>query len=274
MKHISQKKLDKLTYQLAWEYLLSVPDVNRKLIKQHTDSSAGDVPRSLSDIYYFILRSAINKQMAPNVIGKSIKGVDKLGKVLKGFNPNYVVKHYDNDDRKLLKDIVRKLKPTGKVKRGKRSMWHLYCRTILSTAVFLQQFTSLKAFLKWVNFFDRDDKTRAALPMIIGYEVDGLGFALACDFLKEMGYLNFGKPDIHLKKIFYALGLCNHYDDYQVFKAICRIARNVNKPPYHVDKLFWLLGSGNFYRTGFKIGRHRDRFIKFAKRRVKTIGRV
>ena len=38
--------------------------------------------------------------------------------------------------------------------------------------------------------------------------------------------------------------------------------------PYNVDKLFWLTGSGNFYLDGVRIGRNRDEFIDYARRRL------
>ena len=53
-----------------------------------------------------------------------------------------------------------------------------------------------------------------------------------------------------------------------VFKAIVRVARNVDVTPYAVDKVFWLIGSGNFYRTGLQIGGQRDAFIAYALERL------
>jgi hypothetical protein len=97
--------------------------------------------------------------------------------------------------------------------------------------------------------FNRHESTRAALPMMLEQEVDGFGFALACDFLNELGYEGYAKPDVHLRDIFTELDLCpRNASDYQVFKAVVRIARHVGQSPYHVDKLFWLIGSGNFYK--------------------------
>ena len=64
-------------------------------------------------------------------------------------------------------------------------------------------------------------------------------------FHKELGYVNFPKPDVHLRDIFTALELCQDGDDDdQLFKAIIRVAGNANVTPYNVDKTFWLIGSG------------------------------
>jgi hypothetical protein len=109
-------------------------------------------------------------------------------------------------------------------------------------------------FYQWVDVFDQDDRSRPALPMLPGHEIDGIGFPLACDFIKCLGYLDFGKPDVHLKKIFMALQLSTSEDDYKIFKAIIRVVRNVGVTPFNVDAIFWLIGSGNFYRDGVQIG--------------------
>ena len=93
---------------------------------------------------------------------------------------------------------------------------------------------------------------------------------------EELGYENFSKPDVHVKDIFWALGLSPWgTSDYEVFKAVARVARNVGVTPYNVDKLFWLIGSGYFYddpQIGHKgrMGGRKKEFIE--KCRVKLDG--
>ena len=111
--------------------------------------------------------------------------------------------------------------------------------------------------------------------MIIGMEVRGIGFPLACDFLKELGYEDFAKPDVHLKFIFRELHLCPlDSGDYQVFKAIVRVANHAGVTPYAADKLFWLIGSGRFYDNPEieNIGRHREEFVTLAKNALREKG--
>ena len=53
---------------------------------------------------------------------------------------------------------------------------------------------------------------------------------------------------MHVKDIFGGLGLsAEGAGDYEVFKAVGRLARNAGVTPYNADKLFWLVGSGYFY---------------------------
>ena len=107
--------------------------------------------------------------------------------------------------------------------------------------------------------------------MMISIEIYGIGFPLACDFLKEIGFMDFGKPDVHLKEIFKALDLIDTNEkstdkqDYQTFKMIDKIARDNGITPFEVDKIFWLIGSANFHRDNIKINSNRKEFIDKVK---------
>lgn len=107
--------------------------------------------------------------------------------------------------------------------------------------------------------------------MLLSREIEGFGFALSCDFLKELGYINFPKPDVHLRDIFSSLNLCHaKADDYQLFKAIIRLAGHADVSAYNADKVFWLISSGYFYDdphigNNGRIGSHKQEFIEYAK---------
>jgi hypothetical protein len=212
--------------------------------------------------------------MKAGVIGGSLGGVNKLSLILDDFNPSKVLDKYGDNWEAVLDQIAKDLKPRGKIRKTPRSIWPQYCKTILSAAEFIEQFDSADDFFNWVDFFDKDDRARASLPMLLSHEIDGFGFALSCDFLKELGYVNFPKSDVHLRDIFTALELCQQKDDdYQLFKAIGRVANHANVTPYAADKVFWLIGSGYFYddlEIGSKgrIGSHKQDFIEFAMLKI------
>ncbi len=265
---------DKKIYQQAKEYLpsLNIEGVTAALIEKYLDpGSFNSRPASMKDVYQHILESAQNASMKAGVIGKAIGGVEELSAVLEGFNPKTVLEKYKNNREAVLDDIITQIHPRGEVRRTPRSIWPNYCQTILSAATFLEQFASVSDFFEWVDFFDKDDRVRASLPMLLSQEVSGFGFALSCDFLKKMGYINFPKPDVHLRDIFTAIGLCdNKMDDYQLFKAITRVARNAEVTAYNADRVFWLIGSGYFYadpQIGNKgrIGSKKKEFVDYIK---------
>ena len=74
--------------------------------------------------------------------------------------------------------------------------------------------------------------------------------------------------------IFWAIGLSPFgANDYEVFTAVARVARNADVTPYNADKLFWLIGSGYFYHDPDigKIGGHKKAFIEVAKARLEPV---
>jgi len=264
-------EVDRKAYELAKSYLPSqkITGVTQALIEKYQNlSSLRPKPTSRNELYERLLRSAQNAGMKSSVIGDSIGGVDKLSSVLYDFSPKLVLANYEDDREAVLDRVIKELKPRGKIRKTSRSLWPLYCQTIISAARFIEQFDSANQFFEWVDFFDQDARARPSLPLLLDREIEGFGFALSCDFLKELGYVNFPKPDIHLHDIFEALELCQaEVDDYQLFKAIIRLASNADVTPYAVDKVFWLIGSGNFYddpEIG-SIGNHKQDFIEFAR---------
>lgn len=259
-------------YQFAYEFLLSKPGITKELIEAHLIPEY-DKPNNLNDIFKRLCYTAQNKQMSNKVIGNSIGGVDTLKKVLFNFNPKLVAANFSkSESEKLLDEIISTINPKGQIRRTSRSIWPQFCQSVIDSAHFLNAFKDTESFYNWADGFANDEKTKAALPLLISIEVSGIGFPLACDFLKEIGYINFGKPDVHLKEVFKALNLIDPNEkstikqDYQTIKCIDKIAIESNTTSFKVDKIFWLIGSGNFYLANINIGRNRNEFIKEAKK--------
>ena len=270
----TKAEIDKTAYGLARAYLprLNITGVTDALVERYLNpASLNPRPTTKQGLYQRVLESAQNANMKAGVIGRSIGGVEKLAPVLANFAPDAVLAKYGTDWQAILDDIEKTLKPRGQIRRTPRSIWPHYCQTIISAAAFVEQFGTADEFFAWVDFFDRDDRARPSLPMLLSHEIEGFGFALSSDFLKELGYVDFPKPDVHLRDIFTALGLLQDgEDDYQLFKAIVRVARNATVTPYNADKTFWLIGSGFFYNdphigNNGRIGNYKQEFIKHAE---------
>ena len=273
---MNQQELDIAAYALAKDFLLcsgADKGVTPALIEKYLHLTAPR-PDTLADLYVHMLESAQSANMKAGVIGGSIGGVGKLRPVLCDFEPTLVLEKYRSGWEGVLDDIVAQLKPRGSVPRTPRSIWPRYCRSVLSGARFLAQFSTADDFYRWVDLFDEDKRARPALPLLLAQEIDGFGFALACDFLNGLGYENFSKPDVHVKDIFGSLGLCPPgAGDYEVFRAVGRLAHNAGVTPYNADKLFWLVGSGYFYKdpqigNKGRIGRRKKEFIEMARERL------
>ena len=255
--------------------------------------------QSLNDVYRGLINSAQNAQGMPANIRKFLLSaqnldglpvrvinnpnsllddyVDILRKVLMDFDPHAVAKKYPYTGSKnskslalggqrLFDDIRCQLQTTITPRLSSKSHWIKFPKSIVSGARFLSRFNSLKEFHTYVERSNGSDEQRHHLANEIAQEVHGFGFALARDFLKEMGYFEFSKPDVQIKDISEILTLTPcHRDDESVFMAILRVARNISQTPYFVDKLFWLIGSGKFYHHNIKIGNNKTTFHRYAR---------
>lgn len=264
---MNSAKYDKQVFELAESFLYSLNTKDKQPVTKKMVSKYFQAEKrlsKLSQIYCRLLNSAQNANMKAGVIGGSIDGIENLRVILCDFKPNAILKKYGNNSKIVFSDVQKYVKPRGKVNPD--GLWAKYCNTIISGAKFIDKFNSAEDFYKWVDWFYKDDRARPALPLLLQNKVDGFGLALACDFLKELGYSKYAKPDVYLKKIFTSLELCSaNATDYEVLEAIIRVAQHVGVTPYKVDKVFWLIGSGNFYKDKKKSRRNADKFIEFVQ---------
>lgn len=222
---------------------------------------------SLEDIMARLLVSAQNRQDAANVILGSVPGhIDGLRDVLGGLDPQYIRSRWKSSEA-LLDYLVQSGQLRGAIRRGAKSRWPQFCKSILSAAEFLSRFESADEFRAWLFKFRADPDLSAALPLVLAQEIKGFGLALASDFLKELGCDEFGKPDVHTKALLTGTGISNATTDYMLLRDLIRAAEAIGVTPYEFDKIFWLIGSGNFYRAvnedgeSLRIGRQRRAFL-------------
>lgn len=250
----------KKIFDKAREYLLSFDDVDESMLDKHLNNYRQC--KSIQKLLIGMLNSITNRQPMSNAIGD----IERLGPYLEEFAPQLIIKKYDSDWKKLFKTIKNDYKHPGKMAiDDSRNSWVQFCKSVLSASHFLSQFSNIEEFDDFVSRFYLNEYTRVALPLLLKEEIFGLGFPLACDFLKENVNPRFIKPDRHIKAIFHGLGISKSKSDYDIFKDVIRFSENIHELPYCVDKLFWLVGSGNFYLDNVKINTNRDEFIERIK---------
>lgn len=217
---------------------------------------------NISDANKRLIESLQNRGMMPRVIGLFDRNKKEIEKILFGFNPQKILSVY-KDENALLEVFKENL--NLKNTDGKRNLWLQFARGVISGSRFMSSFKDKHDFDRFIKNFSLNKFTKASLPMLLSREVKGFGFALSCDFIKELGYREYPKPDVHLIEIFYGLGLSEFKDEYSVYKDIVEMAEVVGEDAYTVDKMFWLIGSGRFVGNQ-SIGRNRDIFIKKVKK--------
>jgi len=263
---VNDDKLRRL-YKEGYRFLKS--KINVKTLQKHLDYYNHCSPQTLSDVFKQMIQTLKNKQGYSNFI----VDISKMDQILFQFEPRQVLRVYKNDWGSLFKEYKKEFGSRYKmVISNKKNAWVMYSKGVLSCANFLDNFTSFKEIDGFVKYFTRENNEFliAALPMLLEKEIYGFGFPLACDFLKELGYNQYGKPDVHLKEIFTGLKLVETQNDYEIFKLLVRIGKIVGKAPVIVDKVFWLIGSGKFHLDNIEIGSKKKEFINLMKCKIAT----
>ena len=251
-----------MIYENAEEFLYDITPIELRGEKLEKYFDPGKKFRTKNDILFRLLGSLQNKQMFTNVIGFWKDDRQPIFKdIFEDYNPDAILKKYNVDS---LFACFKERFPINNADSNRNS-WKMYANSVLSACKFLSKFKDANDFDNFIIRFSYNEFSSAALPMLLEKEIFGLGFTLACDFLKELGYTEYPKPDVHIKDIFCAFNLCED-NDYSAYKAVIEMARIVEKTPYKVDKIFWLISSGNYYDDKTKIAGSKDKFIEKVKK--------
>lgn len=248
--------------ELSYKYLLSIkPDsIPEETLKKEYFKWDSCEAKSLNEIFLRLIQSAQNSQMMPNVI-KFDKNKKIFSEILYWFDYNKVLEKYtpENLCEKCIKEFDLKIIITPK------NIWVRWTNSVIDSAKFVSQFKAIDDFKAFVNSFLYNEVTKAALPMLISKEIKWFWYALACDFIKELWYLDYCKPDVHIMDVFTELWYCE-YNDYDAFKSVVKIAKEWWITPYELDKIIRLICSWKFYNEWIEIWSHKSEFIEYIKK--------
>lgn len=249
-------------YEKAKEYLLSFDEISVDMLNAHVNEWKSRKPKSISELFIALLNHVKNRQGMPNSIGD----IKNLSSILCDFDHNQVVEKYGGWESVFDSIKQSDYSPPGRMDReNNKSHWVIYCKAIISIAEFLSAYKSLEEFQKFVHGFLTNEQSKLALPLLLSEEIFGLGFALACDFLKENVSPEFIKPDTHINELAQRLGITKSKHAYKIFKDVISYCNRIEVLPYEVDKIFWLIGSGKFYLYNIEIKTSKDQFIAMVR---------
>lgn len=257
---MDRKAKNQKVYRIASRYLHEIKP------KQMTDDElnkyfVGDRKdfNTLEDVFEQIIHSAQNYQRMPNVI-KYQERRERIKNCLYDFDLE-CISQYD------IEELYQKFRSEFDVTSAdsKFNSWHKWSKSIVDAAKFMSDFKDIEDFKSFVTQFDYNLQTRMALPLLISTKISGMGFALTCDCLKELGYTSYPKPDVHLIQVFVSAELSSK-EPISVFEAIVRMAEDCKDidpeiTPYKIDKVIWLICSGRFYLHDISVGRHKEELI-------------
>ena len=256
-KELKEKYL--FVYVEAKKFLLS-------LIAKHFDN-----PEEILDMYLFdqskydtlndatrrMVQSMSNRNMMASVIAFEKRSID-IEEILYDYDSKKIINTY-GDWNSLLAAFVERFKAIDVSRRW--NLWQQFADGIISWSKFMSIFKDKIEFDQFGQRFSLNIYTNASLPMLLEKEIKWFGFALACDFLKELWYRDYPKPDVHLIEIFYQTWLCDSKQPYDVYKSIIEMSESVGDDAYSVDKVFRLIGSWKMYLHNITLWQNRDKFI-------------
>ena len=243
--------INKLLYETAYKILLSMlpQRLTEKDLDKYLQGNRFN-PKDLKEVYRAFIRTAQNYQFMPNVIQFDNRE-STIAEILHDFDYKYVC--LLNPD-----DLFDEFKSAFGILSEKS--WRLWSKAVVDSAKFICSFKSINEF----NEFVTKSKDLKTVPLLISKKIRGIGFALACNALKDIGYLDYVKPDVHLIDICDALGITGR-DQIEVFDAMQQIAKDNNITPYKLDKVLWLVCSGYFYEEQIRVKGRKEELINKVK---------
>jgi hypothetical protein len=132
---------------------------------------------------------------------------------------------------------------------AKRS-WGIFTQGVVDSACYLSQFKDPEQFYDYVDGYTDTPEKAWSLAEDLDRKVKGVGRALACDFLKEIGVDRYSKPDTQIIKTFRTLNLIDGIDEQEeAFDIIWRMAELTGLSPAVIDKILWIAASGRWDKT-------------------------
>lgn len=134
--------------------------------------------------------------------------------------------------------------------QNERRAWATFKQGVVDGACYLKRFGEPKEFYEYIDCNVATVDEAWALVFELDRKIKGIGPALACDFLKEIGVDRFGKPDIWIKRTFSKLNFISEVSrDRVTFGVIWHMSDVSGISPAVIDKIFWMAASGRWDKT-------------------------
>ena len=260
MTKVNYKNLYKTVYDFAHEVYVKRNGKSEEQFK--SEFKGWNPPKDLKDVYKGFIASAQNGSGKSKIINFKDRE-KKIKEILFNYDIKKIVKNYNKEL------LLYKFNDFFKIKNieSKNNSWRIFSKACIDSAFFLSRFESLTEFDNFVKYFDKNEHTRVALPLYLSTYIDGYGFALSCDVLKELNYVNFGKPDTHTKDFYIELGLIdldgknkeNIKTNIKVFNEMQIMAKECKVSTFKIDKVIWLSCARDY-------GSHKNELIDKCKK--------
>ncbi|MCI1268597.1 MAG: hypothetical protein LKG21_01675 [Ruminococcus sp.] len=166
--------------------------------------------------------------------------------VMCDYHLSEFIKQYNMDDAKLYKDFL----DAGlfKESEARHSRWKQFSQSNCQMASFIGNNEAFSTIEEMFDYFEKFSSVEQRI--ILGKQIESRipmwGFAMACNWLKDIGVRNFCKPDRHLRIILSGINNTDLSPD-ETFRKADLIANTENVNIFKLDRILYLIGSGDFY---------------------------
>lgn len=251
-------------YRGSYEFLLKHKPISMSMQQFESYLNGSDIKAtSMSDVVNQLCSSLQNYQGMKNYIGFHTRNHQEIRKTLFNMDITKCTEVYKTGE-----DLYQAFIQNGCRMMNSQKSWYRYSKNIVNGLVWLSEFDDFLSFENYVQSY-------SGRELDLAYEIENLkdnffGFALACDFFKEMGFYGFSKPDTHIIKVLNQKYNQEHgissniqmLNKYGCFVELKKIAKENNVTDYHLDKLIWTICSGEFHHPiNYKFGSKRELYL-------------
>ena len=249
-----------LFWERANDFLLQMTPPNVDLQRYFVSEKQTDI----KEIVIMMFSTIQDYRSMPNSI-KFWACHEIYRKILCEFDFTAILDKYNADS------LLETIKGNIDIKNSEFSFTR-YAKGIISICDFLKRY-NLHSGEDFNAFCDDYLKanSRMELAELFNENIYGMGFATSCNFLKDIGFTGFLKPDTHINNVVIELGLIENISnraklDKASFVEGIKLADTIGVTPFHFDKVLWLIYSGNFHKDNIKVKPQKDAFIQHIKK--------
>lgn len=229
-------------YEYAVDYLKKHTDgLTDSILEEYLKVNKAD---SLDEAFSRGVASVVDtsKQFMANAISYSDpQRKTAIDNVLCGLNLKKFRKKYGNDVDRLFNDLCNAVN----VPANPKGAWYKFAKNIITFADYLSEFKDIGDLY---SAFDNAKDVNAKIKLVntVSARISQWGFAMASNWLKDMGMTGFCKPDRHVLAIIDGIYQTGQ-NEKNIFAKVIEIAEECGVTPFVLDRVLFLVGSGDFY---------------------------
>lgn len=257
---MTNEERGKMLYDDAYQYLLNNTDgLTREMLNVYLVCGR----QTTLDGVFWIAVNYVHDMYAVrrNVLLYGEENFSKIEKLLRGGDLSYFLQNYSEQPDKLFQELHETLEFRDADSDHTLQTIRIYVNVLCGMAEYLSQFENVDAMYAR---FDRYQTCKERIELVhtiqaatkqcnyLQEKKEGWGFALAANWLKDIGMEQFCKPDRHVKDFSLKLKLTDHKTEEPVFRTFVTLFEEAKQAypdisVFKADRLAFLIGSGDFY---------------------------